>query len=172
MKQKEVDKDIIRLTNRISDAILHKRFPNGQDIKDYFGRYDFYRTRRISHLVPRGAKNLKLRLIQFLIDDLNLPARVSVDPIQRIYGHSRLSFNKLIMIALPGDMMVGFHVEESKYTELRSVDRQKLPVPRHKNAIADFFDREIAAGRHTAKDFRLRASIDDPFNKYEELGNV
>lgn len=165
-KQNETEKEIVRLTKRIHEAIASKKIPNGEDLKAYYKCYDFYRTHRMSHLVPKGAKNLKVRLIDFLINDLKLPARLSTDPVQKEYGNSGLNFNKLVIIALDSKTFIGFHVEESKFTYLKEINRLLVPKLRYKSVVGDFFNAQILAGKKTVAAFLADKVFDDPFTAY------
>lgn len=165
-KNNATEKELIRVTNKISNAILEDRIPRGEDLRIYFKLYDDYRLRHISHMIPKGSKNLKNRLINFMINDLRMPARVSVDPVQKEYGNSGLNFNKLIMIAIDQHWIVGFHVEEDKHNGLKEIARQLLPNPVNKRAIADFFDAQIAAGNLTVTDYLKNKKHEDYFAKY------
>lgn len=165
-KQNDTEKEIVRLTKRLHEALSAKKIPKGEDLKAYFKCYDFYRTHRISHLVPKGAKNLKVRLIEFLINDLKLPARLSVDPVQKEYGNSGLNFNKLVIIALDDRNLIGFHVEESKFTYLKEINRLLLPKLRYKLVLGDFFNSLIAAGKSTVDKVLVDKVFDDPFVKF------
>lgn len=165
-KQNDMEKEIARLTKRLHEALSAKKIPKGEDLKAYFACYDFYRTYKISHLVPKSAKNLKVRLIEFLINDLKLPARLSVDPVQKKYGESGLNFNKLVIIALDAKNLIGFHVEESKFTYLKEINRLLLPKLRYKLVLCDFFNSLIAAGKTTVDQFLMNRVFTDPFVKY------
>lgn len=165
-KHNEKEKEIIRLSNKISECLLSKKIPRGEDVRQYFNCYDYYRTHKMSHLIPRGAKNIKIRLIKFLINELRLSARVSVDPVQKEYGNSGLNFNKLIMIALEEDVVVAFHVNEEKFNGLKEINRLLLPTPYNKRAIGDYFDAQISKGKVTVEDHNYDRKYVDHFVKY------
>ena len=170
-KKDQIEQEIVRVTNRLSTAMQESRIPKGEDLRIYFKCYDHYRTHRISHMIPKAAKNIKNRLINFMINDLRFPARVSVDPINKEYGSSGLNFNKLVAIAINEKWVVCFHVEQEKHNGLKEINRQLLPNPVNKRAIADLFDKLIEEGKGTVNAYLNGRKFEDHFAKWLESHN-
>lgn len=170
-RRSDIEKEIITATNKISKSMLEYRIPSGVDLRVYFKCYDEYRLHKISHMIPKGAKNLKDRLINFLINHLKLPARISVDPVPKEFRNGTLDFSQLIVIALDERWMVAFHVKADKHKGLQKISRQLLPTPVNKRAIADFFDAQIAQGNTTINLFRKNQKFVDHFARYLERHN-
>lgn len=176
MKHKqELGKAITKVYLKLIAEMNGNRIPSGDLLREYFNLYDGFRNHRASHMIPKGAKNFKYRLIRFLIDSMKLPARVSKDPIERTFDNRVSDAQKathVITIGFSDREFVAFHVTDDQIGSLQTFNKEILPNPRNKRFICDFFNRLHEQDIKTATAFVNQHQHIDYFGIYLKDGRA
>lgn len=163
-------KRIIIAADKVDSIMASGVIPSGDRLRAYFDLYDLYRSRRVTHLIPRGAKNTKWRLIDFLVRRMNLSCRLSTDAIAGALTSGHQVFNGLVFIALDNGRIVSFHADHERYSWMMPIRREFVSGTVNKRAIADFFDQCRASGVSTAAQYVRETRAQDLFRPLLDLG--
>lgn len=166
----DVRRSIMKVAARLDERMANGEIPAGDILREYFDLYDLYRRSRFTHGMPKGAKNTKWRLIEFLARRMNLACRLAADPIAgaRVVDHPL--FSGIVLIALDERRIVSFHADEERFSWMMPIRREFVPHTVNKRAIADYLDECRSLGFTRAAQFVRETYAHDHFRKLLDLG--
>jgi len=164
-KQKFSD-EFRHILNYIPEAIKRNEILRPEKIRLYFEIYAKFKKSHRIHTLQKEFRDIKNKLINYLINILGLPSRRStVDDVG-----DRSIFKRSIVICLDKGIYIAFHVTGDEFNNRKDQQHHLLPFIVNKMAIVDFLNKIISQGITDVAAYHERYDKPkDEFNDYAKM---